>query len=53
MVISISAPSIYSDGYYFSFHVGDKLQPFGLAISTVVDLFSTLDISFPINYFFL
>ena len=41
MVISISVLSSYSDGYIFSFHVVDKLQAFGLAIITVVDLSST------------
>ena len=30
MVISISVLSFYSDGYYFSFHVVDILQSFGL-----------------------
>ena len=39
IVISISVLSLYSDGYYFSFHVVDilVLQSFGLAIITVVD----------------
>ena len=30
MVISVSVLSFYSDGYYFSFHVVDILQSFGL-----------------------
>ena len=41
MVISISVLSFYSDGYYFSLHVVDILQSFGLAIVTVVDPSST------------
>ena len=40
MVISILVLSFYSNGY-FSFHVADKLQAFGLAIITVVDPSST------------
>ena len=41
MVISISVLSFSSDGYYFSLHVVDILQSFGLAIVTVVDPSST------------
>ena len=43
-LVSISVLSFY-DRNYFSFHVVDILQAFGLAIITM------LDISFPVNYF--
>ena len=41
MVISVSVLSFYSDRYYFSCHVVDILQSFGLAVVTVVDPSST------------
>ena len=41
MVISVTVLSFFSDGYYFSFHVVDVLQSFGLAVVTVVDPSST------------
>ena len=41
MVISTSVLSFYGDRYYFSYHVVDILQAFGLAVITVVDASST------------